>query len=120
MDLNPFAFQQARIQQVVFKSRLRSVLHGVRAAEDSLFDAQANPVQQWVEAFLQPGYGALPEVGQLRLALSRQLAHSRGLVRDYQQGRIEEARAGFAQVETVTDEINALLTALEQRLRSPA
>jgi hypothetical protein len=120
MDLNPFAFQQARIQQVVFKSRLRSVLHGVRAAEDSLFDAQANPVQQWLDAFLQPRHGALPEVGRLRQALGQQLAHSRRLVQDYQRGRIEEARAGFALVEAVTDEINALLATLEQRLRSSA
>jgi hypothetical protein len=37
MALSSLDFQQARIKQVLFKSRLRSVLYGVREADAALF-----------------------------------------------------------------------------------
>jgi hypothetical protein len=116
MSLNPFAFQQARVQQVLFKSRLRSVLYGVREPEPALFEVAANPMHQWLEHELQPAYGTLPVVQELRRVLRRQLASGQELVQDYQRGRIEEARAGFARVEADAAELESLLTNLERDL----
>ena len=62
MDITALDFQQARIKQVLFKSRLRSVLYGVREAEPALFSLRENPLGQWLEAVVKPKYGTRPEV----------------------------------------------------------
>ena len=46
MPLSSFDFQQARVKQVLFKSRLRSVLYGVREAEPALFSLADTPLNQ--------------------------------------------------------------------------
>ena len=41
MDSNSLDFQQARIKQILFKSQLRSVLYGVREADEAFFRRRA-------------------------------------------------------------------------------
>ena len=55
MDITNLDFQQARIKQVLFKSRLRSILYGVREADPSLFSLQQNPLGQWLTTTVKPG-----------------------------------------------------------------
>lgn len=113
-DLSSLDFQQARIKQVLFKSRLRSVLYGVRAADDTLLSRADNPLGQWLDAVVKPRYGSRPEVAQLEAALLRQLDTGRELLRQYQRGQLEEARAGLEYLDTHADQIDALLRTLEQ------
>lgn len=116
LNLTNLDFQQARIKQVLFKSRLRSVLYGVREVEPELFARSANPVGQWLDAVVKPKYGARPEVPQLDAALLRLLDTGRELVRLYQRGQIEQARAGLEQINAQAAHIDALLQALEREV----
>ena len=117
MDLTKLDFQQARIKQVLFKSRLRSVLYGVREPEPGLFTMGDNPLAQWLEAVVKPGYGNQPEVHEIERLLQQMLRTGRQLVAQYQQGHIEEARAGLDQINAQTDQIEALFQQLERRAR---
>ena len=119
MPLTSFDFQQARVKQVLFKSRLRSVLYGVRAAEPALFSPSENPLNQWIAAELQPQHGAHPEVRELDQAVQQMLRTGQDLAARYQRGQIEEARAGLDHINAFAERIEALLLSLERGL-SPA
>lgn len=114
LDLSSLDFQQARIKQVLFKSRLRSVLYGVRDADAALLSRTDNPLGQWLDAVVKPRYGARPEVAQLEAALQRQLDAGRELLRLHQRGQLEEARVGLENIDTHAARIDELLRALEQ------
>jgi len=114
MALTALDFQQARVKQVLFKSRLRSVLYGVREPEPSLFALQDNPLGQWLNAVLKPQYGQRPEIAGIEHLLRQTLDTSQSLVRQHQRGQMEEARAGLEQIERLSGEIDQLLTAVER------
>jgi hypothetical protein len=115
MDIGSLDFQQARIKQVVFKSRLRSVLYGVREPDSSLFTLRENPLGQWVASTLAPRFGLASEVRSIERVLQQMLRHGQELVTKYQRGQIEDARAGLDQIDAYAAEIEALLQQLEQR-----
>jgi hypothetical protein len=115
MDIDSLDFQQARIKQVVFKSRLRSVLYGVREPDAALFSLRDNPFGQWVQTTLVQRLGLTSEVRRIERVLEQMLSHGHDLVRAYQQGRIEFARAGLERIDTYAAEIEGLLLQLEQR-----
>lgn len=117
MNITSLDFQQARIKQVLFKSRLRSVLYGVRESDESLFAMRQNPLGQWLHTIVKPKYSAYAEVREIELVLQRMLDTGASLVRQYQRGQIEEARAGLEQIEIHAERITALLQSLEQRTR---
>ncbi|MBF9144265.1 hypothetical protein [Hymenobacter properus] len=120
MALSSFDFQQARVKLVLFKSRLRSVLYGVREAEPALFSVADNPVGQWVRTSLRPELGARPEVRELEQVLQHMLSAGEALATRYQRGHIEEARAGLDQVNAYADQIEALLQGLERGFATAA
>ena len=74
MEISAFDIQQARVKQVLFKSRLRSVLYGVRAADPALFSRPDNPLGQWLDAVVKPRYGHHPEVREIETTLQQLLA----------------------------------------------
>ncbi len=114
MPLTSFDFQQARVKQVLFKSRLRSVLYGVREAEPALFSAAENPLGQWIQTVLKPHFSGQPAVGELEQVLHQMLRTGQELATRYQRGYLEEARAGLDQVNGYADRIETLLSTLEQ------
>lgn len=114
MELSALDFQQARVKQVLFKSRLRSVLYGVREADPSLFAMQQNPLGQWIVTVLKPQYGHRPEVAGIERLNSQMLEKGQALVRQHQRGEMEQARAGLEQIERLASEIDQLLTAIER------
>jgi uncharacterized membrane protein YccC len=113
MPLTSFDFQQARVKQVLFKSRLRSVLYGVREAESSLFSLTDNPLGQWLQTVLQPELGHQPAARELDRTVQQMLRTGQDLATRYQHGQIEEARTGLDQINAFADRIEALLLSLE-------
>jgi hypothetical protein len=120
MELTALDFQQARVKQVLFKSRLRSVLYGVREAEPSLFMMQENPLGQWVATVLKPQFAFRPEVAGIERLIRQMLDTGQALVRQHQRGEMEQARAGLEQIEHLATEIDQLLTTLEHSVRMAA
>lgn len=114
MALTSFDFQQARVKQVLFKSRLRSVLYGVREAAPELFSMRENPLGQWLQTAVKPTMGTQPEVREIERVLQQMLQTGQDLARRYQSGLIEEARSGLDQVNVYADQIELLLTGLER------
>ncbi|MDB5234493.1 MAG: hypothetical protein JWR44_1486 [Hymenobacter sp.] len=116
MALTSFDFQQARIKQVLFKSRLRSVLYGVREAEPGLFSIQENPLGQWLQTSVKPVHSAKPEVREIERVLQQMLHTGQELATRYARGLIEEARAGLDQINSYADHIDTLLASLERQV----
>lgn len=116
MALTAFEFQQARVKQVVFKSRLRSVLYGVRAADATLFSFADNPLGQWLQTKLAIRAGLPANVQELHRSVRQMLDTGQELATRYQDGQVEEARAGLARLDTFTDRIEELLRQLEEEL----
>ncbi len=114
MELSALDFQQARVKQVLYKSRLRSVLYGVRVAEPSLFTMADNPLAQWVSATLKPAHGTRAEVTAIERLLRQSLDVGQALARQYGRGELEQARAGLEQIERLAAEIDQQLTAIER------
>ena len=114
MPLSSFDFQQARVKQVLFKSRLRSVRYGVREAESALFSFTENPLGEWIQTVLKPQAAGQPAVRELEHVLQRMLNTGQDLATRYQRGHLEEARAGLDQVNAFADQIDTLLTSLER------
>ncbi|UOQ52560.1 hypothetical protein [Hymenobacter cellulosivorans] len=112
MDITNLDFQQASIKQVLFKSRLRSVLYGVREADADLFSPLLNPLAQWLHTVVRPKYGTSAEVFEIERVLQRMLSAGQDLVRQYQRGHIEEARTGLEQINHYSDQITDLLNKL--------
>ena len=113
MPLSSFDFQQARVKQVLFKSRLRSVLYGVREAEPTLFSYSDNALGQWIQTSLRPELGHLPAVHELERTVQQMLRTGQDLAARYQRGQIEEARIGLDEINTYADQIEAQLLSLE-------
>jgi hypothetical protein len=116
MPLSSFDFQQARVKQVLFKSRLRSVLYGVREAEPALFSFADNPLGQWIQTVMKPELGNQPAVRELERTVQQMLSTGQDLATRYQRGQIEEARTGLDQINTFADQIETQLLALESTL----
>ncbi|MFD2785586.1 CZB domain-containing protein [Hymenobacter rubripertinctus] len=114
MELTNLDFQQARIKQVLFKSRLRSVLYGVREPDPSLFAIRENPLGEWLYAVIKPQYGTTPHFQRLELELQKMLMTGQDLVRQYQRGQLEESRAGLERLDAHASRIETLLQELEQ------
>jgi hypothetical protein len=114
MPLTSFDFQQARVKQVLFKSRLRSVLYGVREAEPALFSVVENPLAQWIQTVLKPQAIGQPGVRELESVIQQMLRTGQDLATRYQRGHLEEARAGLDQINGFSDQIDSLLLNLER------
>ncbi|WP_426060220.1 hypothetical protein [Hymenobacter sp. B1770] len=120
MALTSFDFQQARVKQVLFKSRLRSVLYGVREAEPELFSIRDNPLGQWIQTTLKPALQTSAEVRDLEHLVQQMLQTGKELATRYSRGQIEESRAGLDQINAFAAQIEALLNRLEAGVKPGA
>ena len=117
MDSNSLDFQQARIKQILFKSQLRSVLYGVREADDALFSPQGNALGQWLSTVIKPKFPLRAEVREAERLLQNMLGTGRELAAQYRRGQIEEARQGLTQIDRLGEQLVAVLQRLGQEPR---
>ena len=117
MELTNLDFQQARVKQVLFKSRLRSVVYGVRTADADLLARATNPLGQWLDQVIRPKYGTHHEVAAIERLLGQMLDTGRILVAEYERNHLEEARVGLTRVNTQAEQIEVLLLQLEDKVR---
>ncbi|MFD2787401.1 CZB domain-containing protein [Hymenobacter rubripertinctus] len=112
MDLTTLDLQQARIKQILFKSQLRSVLYGVREADEAMFSPQTNALGLWLSTEVKPRYPGRPEVREAERLLRQLLSIGRELAAQYRQGQLDEARRGLTRIERVGEELVAVLQQL--------
>jgi len=114
MDVNTLDFQQARIKQILFKSQLRSVLYGVREADETLFSPHDNALGQWLNTVIKPKFALRPEVREAERLLHDMLRTGRELAAQHRRGQIEEARQGLSQIDRIGEQLVAVLQQLGQ------
>ncbi|MBC6608829.1 hypothetical protein H8B13_18545 [Hymenobacter sp. BT188] len=114
MDLNTLDMQQARIKQILFKSQLRSVLYGVREADEALFLPQGNALGQWLSTVIKPKFLGQPEVREAERLLLDMLRTGRELAAQHGRGQIEEARRGLTQIDRMGEQLVTVLQQLGQ------
>ncbi|WP_426061464.1 hypothetical protein [Hymenobacter sp. B1770] len=114
MDTNSLDFQQARIKQILFKSQLRSVLYGVREADDALFSPQGNALGQWLSTVIKPKFPLRPEVREAERLLQDMLRTGHDLAAQYRRGHIEEARQGLTRIDRIGEQLVTVLQQLGQ------
>ena len=114
MDSNFLDFQQARIKQILFKSQLRSVLYGVREADDALFSPQGNALGQWLSTVIKAKFPLRAEVREAERLLQDMLRTGHDLAAQYRRGQIEEARLGLTQIDRIGEQLVEVLQKLGQ------
>jgi hypothetical protein len=112
MDVNALDFQQVRIKQILFKSQLRSVLYGVREADEALFSVEGNALGQWLSTVIKPKFVGRPEVREAEGLLQNMLRMGRELTAQYGRGQIEEARRGLTQIDRLGEQLVMVLQKL--------
>lgn len=114
MDVNTLDVQQARIKQILFKSQLRSVLYGVREADEALFSVEGNALGQWLSTVIKPKFPLRAEVREAERLLQDMLRTGRELAAQYRRGQIEEARRGLTQIDRLGEQLVTVLHKLGQ------
>ena len=114
MDANTLDLQQARIKQILFKSQLRSVLYGVREADDALFSVQTSALGQWLTTVIKPRFPLRPEVREAERLLQDLFRTGHDLATQYRRGHIEEARQGLTKIDRIGEQFVSVLQTLGQ------
>ena len=112
MDLTTLDFQQVRIKHILFKSQLRSILYGVREADEAMFSARGNALSQWLNTEVKPRYPGRSEVREAERLLQQLLSTGRELTAQYRKGQIDEARRDLFRIDRVGEELVAVLQRL--------
>ncbi len=115
-------FDSARIRHVHFKGKLRTLLYGSSGAEGPTRDPEQCSLGIWVANRLRNGgvYAHLPEACEFDRALRLIHQVANRLMDMYKAGQLEEALAGFPQLQTIADKMTALLQTMEARMRTGA
>ena len=115
-------FASARIKHVHFKSKLRSFLFGNGGAEGPLRDPEQCRLGLWITDRLRGNgaYAHLPEARQFdrRHILIHNEANR--LMDLYNEGKVEQALAGFIPLQGIAEEMVVLLKTMESKLRTEA
>ena len=112
MQISQIDIQQGRIKHFLYKSKVRSALYGSSA--DETFFAQGGPMGDWINRIGNVKYGHLAEMKQLSRINKELASHVDQLIFSYKRGRIQEAKDGLAKVDKYSEEILALLDAMEK------
>jgi PAS domain S-box-containing protein len=110
-------FEHARAKHFLFKARLRSLLYGADIDESSVVSHLDCTVGQWIYSRGLSTYGDIPEMHQLEKVHKQLHAEAGKLVHLYKAGKVEPARKGLPLAEKLADNLNDLLTTIEQKVQ---
>ncbi|WP_411274735.1 PAS domain-containing protein [Daejeonella sp.] len=113
MNIIKLDFEQARAKHLLFKSKLRSILHGIHVEEAPVLSEYDCSVGKWIYNFALAEYGHIAEMVELEKIHLDIHAIARHLVDLYKSGKVQEARKGLQNMEDVADHLVALLTKVE-------
>lgn len=116
MDLSILDFAQARAKHILFKTQLRSILYHGQADQQHVSSHTTCALGVWIYGLALTTYGDIPEVIELEKVHREMHTAATHLIDLYQQGREEEARAGFTSVEIMAAHLIMLLSVVENKL----
>lgn len=117
MDKLSLDFEQAKTKHLLFKSKLRSILYGANIDESPILSHYECTVGQWIYSRAMKEYGHIAEMVELEKVHAAIHTSARKLVALYKEGHVESARAGLTEMEEIADNLVALLSKLEEKLK---
>ncbi len=117
MDAQHLDFEQARAKHLLFKARLRAILYGIEVDEGPVLSQYECSLGKWIYSHALQAYGHLPQMLQLEKVHANIHTSAQKLIALYHQGKVQEARKGLSEMESVADELVGLLQQLEQAIR---
>jgi PAS domain S-box-containing protein len=116
MDLSTLDFAQARTKHILFKTQLRAILYHGQEDQQQVSLHTACALGQWIYGGALAAYSQIPEVIELEKVHREIHIAAAHLIDLYQQGRVEEARAGFTSVEIMAASLIMLLSVVENKI----
>ncbi len=116
MDDNKLDFEQARINHLSLKYRLRSILYGTETGEAPVLSQYECDAGKWIYGQALKAYGHIPEMQELEKVHAETHTTAKELVTLYKYGKVDEARSGLNNLEKFADQLVELLNILEKKL----
>jgi PAS domain S-box-containing protein len=110
-------FEQAKTRHLLFKTRLKSILYGAEIDEQPVISHLDCAVGKWIYGHALKEYGHIPEMQQLERVHTSIHESAKELIRLYKEGKIDEARRGLSSIELIADNLVALLTVIEMKVK---
>jgi PAS domain S-box-containing protein len=110
-------FEQAKAKHLLFKTKLRSILYGAEIDEQPVLSHLDCAVGKWIYSHALKEYGHISEMQQLEKVHANIHESARELIHLYKTGKTEEARKGLSSMELIADNLVALLTVIEMKLK---
>ena len=109
-------FEQARVNHLLFKSKLRSVLYGIEMEDTTVVSHFECAVGKWIYSDALQDYGHIPEMHELEKVHAEIHTSARHLIQLYKDGNVEKARSGLETMEKIADHLIQLLSVVEDKL----
>ena len=109
-------FQLARQKHILFKTNLRSILYGVTIDHAPVISQYECSVGKWIYGHALEDYKDIPEMVVLEKVHADIHICARKLVSLYENGKVEEARKGLIEMESIADHLINLLTEIEAKI----
>lgn len=110
-------FEQARAKHLLFKAKLRSILYGIEVEEGPVVSHTECAVGKWIYSHALSAYGSLSEMHELEKVHENLHSTAKKLVELYKMGKVEEARLGLTEIESIADNLVQLLSIVESKTK---
>lgn len=111
-------FASARLHHMNWRLRLRSYIAGQsRISEEELVSPHECALGKWLDETGMPAYGSVADMHELCRVHQELHRHSADIVKAVRAGLLDQAKAGYALLEPLTDRILHLLTEMEAQVK---
>ena len=110
-------FESGLVKHLLFKSKLRSYLYGSGTSQGPIRDPAQCNFGHWIQDRALGPYAHLPESRELDRLHVRIHQEANRLMDMHARGQVEPALAALPAVESLADQITALMRTMEQKLR---
>ena len=110
-------FEQARTRQLLFRTKLKSILYGAEMDELSVISPMDSKIGQWIYDHALKVYGDIPEMIELERIHKHIHEFAAELLLQYHSGKTNEARNNLHKLEPSANIFTELLTIIEKKVK---
>ncbi|WP_428661058.1 ATP-binding protein [Runella sp.] len=107
-------FAKAKTRHILFKTQLRAILYGAQIDELPVVSPHECGFGKWIYEYALPQYGHIPEMHVLEKIHTNLHTCAEELIKLYKNNQPEIAREGLLKMESIAQELTALLAAVEK------